>query len=158
MSDKPPAYDGQIIRESYSKNSSKARCRKELVTCKTYSLSCASHHTSMWGLRSRDPNFITLLLRYSWISKKPLTLHGTLACYVTIQIEHFGQHTQAYYLITFQQKIRSYEWRRNVHDPGAAISILAPTPYRLYINNATPPNPRVLPSPLYWWHVPICNR
>jgi len=51
---------------------------KDLATCKPIWLSCTSHHISVH--EAYGP--VCLQLQYSWTSKKPLKVHGTLTCYI----------------------------------------------------------------------------
>jgi len=83
--DKPPVHDRQIVWGSYFKNSPKARKKR---TCYVQAILdfvlVTARHIDARGLRTTWP-WVTikmcLRLRCSSISKKPLTLYDTLACY-----------------------------------------------------------------------------
>jgi hypothetical protein len=72
----------------------------------------ARHSTTLQCMRLTDhvtPNFNNDMstLRYSCISKRPLIIHGTLACYINYLNGIFDQFDLGCWLFSFEKNIRS---------------------------------------------------
>jgi hypothetical protein len=84
MSDQHFVHYRQTIWEDDFKNNLKTHWRKNLTKCKSVWLSSRSQYdTSIYEWRIMSPKISTIIcwqLLCSWISRKPSTQHGTLAC------------------------------------------------------------------------------
>jgi hypothetical protein len=86
---------GKLSEKVIQKNSPNATRWIRPTKCNSIWLSCTlQHDTCVWGLRIAWPLTLIIIypqLQYYWISKKPLTLHGTLACWTVHLNYNFRQ-------------------------------------------------------------------
>jgi hypothetical protein len=100
-----------------------------------------ARHRNVWGLRITClliSTKICLRLLYSWISKKHLTLQGTLACYILYKLQFSSSLIKLISSFLSQRKLRvpvegEMSTPREMHAGMPQDSVLSPTWNRMYI-------------------------